>query len=304
MERLLVTGVDGCAGANLALALSDRCQVLGLHTRQAVACDALETITCDLTNSQHLEQVIGEWRPTWLIHCGPLCASWWDATECLGADEAVIAGRLARLALEAKFRLTVLSSDCVFAGPRMFHTEESEATNASARAAHTVALERALDSRTLVVRTHVYGWGPPVARTSAAEAMAESLLGGMTVAASGLSHATPILASDLAELLWRAFELRLEGMFHMGGAERASQYRFACELAASLGVNVSQVRVEPKEPAWPDETSLNSRRARRALECPLPLLCEGLTRFAAQATNGWRGNWRLAGEHAYQQTAA
>ncbi|HEY2895233.1 MAG TPA: sugar nucleotide-binding protein [Pirellulales bacterium] len=304
MERLLVTGVDGCAGANLALALSDRCHVLGLHTRHAVACDAFETTSCDPATAQQLEGLIGEWRPTWLIHCGPLCASWWDSTECLGADEAVNAGRLAQLALEHKFRLTVLSSDSVFAGPRMFHTEESEPTNASARAAHTLALEGALDSRTLVVRTHVYGWSPTGSPVAAAEAMAESLLGGMTVSASGLSHATPILATDLAELLWRAFETRLEGLYHMGGAERTSQHRFACELAASLGVNVSQVRVEPTEPAWPDETSMNSRRARRALECPLPLLCEGITRFTAQATNGWRGNWRVAGEHAYQQAAA
>jgi dTDP-4-dehydrorhamnose reductase len=302
MERLLVTGVDSCAGANLALALGDRCHVLGLHTRHAVACDALETTRCDPADTQQLQRIVGAWRPTWLIHCGPLCASWWNSAACLGAEEAIVAGRLAQLSLEHKFRLTVLSSDSVFAGPRMFHTEETEPTNASTRAAQTLDMERALDSRALVVRTHVFGWSPAGNSAGAAEDMAESLLGGRTVAASGLRHATPILATDLAELLWRAFEMRLEGLYHIGGAERTSQHRFACELAASLGVTVSQVRVEPTAPAWPDETSLNSRRARRALECPLPLLCEGITRFTAQAINGWRG--RVAGEAAYQHQAA
>ena len=40
------------------------------------------------------------------------------------------------------------------------------------------------------------------------------------------------------------------------------------------------------------ETSLCSRRARRALELSLPLLREGLQRFSVQAENGWRDQLR------------
>jgi hypothetical protein len=54
--------------------------------------------------------------------------------------------------------------------------------------------------------------------------------------------------------------------------------------------------VVPRRPNV-DETSLNTYRARRELEVPLPLLREGLARFVEQATNGFRD--RLAGQAAF-----
>ncbi len=79
----------------------------------------------------------------------------------------------------------------------------------------------------------------------------------------------------------------------MSGAERTSPYRFARELAVACGL---EFRVQPVEcgdadsqcDGWEGETSMNSRRARRALETSMPLLREGLGRFAQQAEDGYR----------------
>ena len=43
------------------------------------------------------------------------------------------------------------------------------------------------------------------------------------------------------------------------------------------------------------ETSLNSKRVRRQLAMPTPMLREGLERFVAQAENGWRERWQTGG---------
>src|SRR5262249_41893590 len=43
VERLLITGVDGVLGGNLALKLADRTDILGLYGRQAVSCPLVRT---------------------------------------------------------------------------------------------------------------------------------------------------------------------------------------------------------------------------------------------------------------------
>jgi hypothetical protein len=76
-------------------------------------------------------------------------------------------------------------------------------------------------------------------------------------------------------------------------------------LALATGFAGRHVRVAkdvvPRRPNV-DETSLNTYRARRELESPLPLLREGLARFAEQAANGFRD--RLAGQGVLVQSQA
>jgi dTDP-4-dehydrorhamnose reductase len=195
-------------------------------------------------------------------------------------------------------RLTVISSDVVFAGPRMFHEETSVPGNASARAAQVRAMEEALaPTRALVVRTHAYGWSPIEAHAGFAQRAFEALSASNPLTADGRRHATPILATDLADLLLRAYERRLHGLYHLAGAERASPFRFISELATAFGIRFPQNHAHAMPAtidAWDDETSLTSRRARRALEMTTPMLRDGLSRFAEQHHNGWRDRCRAA----------
>ena len=242
-----------------------------------------------------------EWQPQWIVHCGPLSCSSWDSTAVSlpAAQEPQVVAQWARLASDLAARLTVISSDVVFAGPRMFHEESSPPTSPSPRAAQVRGMERALESTgALVVRTHVYGWSPLEAHAGFSERACEALSSGISWPADGRRHATPILATDLAELLLRAYEIRLQGLYHLAGAERTSPTGFVSELAATLGLQSPLIRGETPgalSTAWHDETSLNSKRARRALEMSTPMLREGLDRFAEQAHNGWRDRCRAIG---------
>ncbi len=298
MERLLVTGIDYPLGCNLALQLADRHEVLGLYTQQAVESRSFRTTRWVRGNQAALESLVREWQPQWIMHCGPLSCPSWDltASSVSGDREPQVVVEWARLAFEMAARLTVISSDLVFAGPRMFHEETSNPTSPSPRAIQVRNMERALESTgALVVRTHAYGWSPVAAHAGFAEKAFEALNSGTSWAADGRRHATPILATDLAELLLRAYETRLQGLYHLAGAERTSPSGFVSELATVVGCNwPSMCRDMPPVVAteWHDETSLNSKRARRALEMSTPMLREGLDRFSEQADNGWRDRCR------------
>lgn len=310
MDRLLVTGVDGPLGSNLALALADRWDVLGLYSHTAVEAVGLQTGRAACGDRGAMHEWLEKWRPQWILHCPALTAGNWDRVsgDLLADGSPEFVASLARLASDVQARLTVLSSDAIFAGPRMFHEETSTAFSPAPRAAQIRAMESALEhSAALVVRTHAYGWSPVPGGGGFAQVVFESLSRGISVAVHGRRHATPILATDLAELLVRAHELRLHGLYHLAGAERTSPWAFAAELAAALGVRWTgnwSASADLPSSTWHDETSLDSKRARRALEIATPMLREGLYRFAAQAHNGWRDRWQAVDHHGAERELA
>jgi len=275
VERLLVTGMDSLLGANLAVALAGQCEVLGLYEHWMVESPLVRTAAWNPADRHSIKQHLDDWQPQWILHCGPLANGSWERepSATVAEHEPLVVARLAEAASESACRLTVLSSDVVFAGPRMFHDESTTPASPSPRAARVRAMERVLEhTPALVVRTHAYGWGMRGEPSGFAEQMASRLCG--------------------------AFEIRLHGLYHLSGAERTSPYRFVTELAGALGLDMPPClasETTQEVSTWHDETSLSSKRARRMLGAVTPMLREGLDRFADQQKNGWCENWHVVG---------
>jgi dTDP-4-dehydrorhamnose reductase len=220
-------------------------------------------------------------------------SSWNADAPRLAAEPAIVAG-LAEAAADVRAFLTVISTDAVFAGPRMFHEEEFPRHGAGELADAARAVEDALAGRdALVVRTNAFGLGPQPEAAEFGEQVWQALVDCLPVKVDSDRHATPILASDLAEPLCRARERRIAGVCHINGAERTSPARFALEAAAVLGIKANLVRPMAIEAhhgphSMARETSLNTRRARRELGIALPLLREGLARLAQQHAGSHR----------------
>lgn len=296
MDRLLIVGTESLAGSNLALALEDRFEVCGVSRDAAAQLDGIDTAVVRREDLAGLSAHVERLAPQWIIHCPRTAASSWDTDPAMTAvaDESVAAVQLADWAREHAARLTTLSSDAVFAGPRMFHAEDFPATASGPWASAARRIEQALEgTAALVVRTHVYGWSPQ--EDSFAEQIWSACTDRRPLAVDGRRHATPLWIGDLAEFLVKAYRAEVEGLWHIAGAERCSPFRFACGLASAFGLTGPQAAVTSS--ADPDaldqaETSLCSRRARRELELPLPLLRDGLKRFAEQVDSGWRDRLR------------
>jgi dTDP-4-dehydrorhamnose reductase len=257
--------------------------------------------TCRRYDAADLRRQVAAVSPHWIVHCGPLARGSWDlpADSLQAEGEEALSAALAEIADRVAAALTVISTDAVFAGPRMFHDEQSSAASPApvAVAARRVEAILAGRPRVLVVRTHAYGWSPRTEEPAFAERLWQHLAEGTPCRLDPHSHATPILATDLAELLWLAYRRGIEGLCHVAGAERTSAYRFAVELAACFGLPIGPgVTADEKDGEESGgvlrETSLSTRRARRELERPMPTLREGLERFARQAKNGFRARLR------------
>jgi dTDP-4-dehydrorhamnose reductase len=311
-DDLLVVGIDTMAGSNLAAVLGNRFHVRGLHQTARYRLERCGTRPADLTDPHGLGRLVREERPHWLVYCGPLGLCSWDRPdEPVDAElETAVCRALADAADACNAQLTVLTSDAVFCGPRMFHSEKSPARSDTRRAEAVRQAEATLsDSDALVVRSHAYGWSPAGTPPGMAEQIWLELTQGESLPDLGDRHATPILASDLAEFLLLAYRRRLKGVCHITGAERTSAERFAAELAAAFNLGrgpqlPGKPRATQPECRHIDETSLNTRRARRELQRPMPVLREGLERFAAQYTSGFRAQLQACGRRADQQNHA
>lgn len=291
MDKLLVIGVDTLAGGNLAVTLADRCEVVGISQTIGFELDDCRILCGELDRADELTEIVAAEQPRCIVYCGPSCAAGWDGSRDL--EETVEARRakaVEQAAEKCGGRMVLLSTDAVFGGPRLFH-HETFPTSPIGPAAAARNVEQALTANeSLILRSHLFGWSP--GGESYAERTWTALAEGCQPIASGTSYATPILASDAAEFVWQAYRRRLSGLYHLGGAERISQWQFAAVLERSRGGSVAKSR-QPAASApnilpVGEETSLDSRRLQRALSRPLPLVNEGINRFIEQAENGYR----------------
>ncbi len=297
MQNVLVLGVDTVLGSNLALEFARWFDVFGMFTSFAVEIDGCQTEKRPDSPDELLARV-DQVAPRWVVLCGDLSQSSWLDVETPRSDVDV-AQTLLDGSRNFGYRLTVISSDAVFTGPRLFHDEDAPRLGTGVFARQACQLERMLaDTSALVVRTHAYGWSPAPDFVPGIEQLWDRLRFSTACELDTKRYATPILASDLASLLCRAMDRELAGLYHIAGAERINPYRFGVEMAAAFGLPSNRVHCRVEEcrgaaSTVPSERSLATHRARGALATPMPLVRDGLKRLAEQAEQGTPSRLRI-----------
>lgn len=312
MNTILVVGIDSVVGANLAAHFADKHSVIGLSSSGLIRIDGCDSESLGEDPARESERWLRAARPDWIVYCGPECRSGWDreTAEHMNSESVAAAGAWAAAAHAAQRPLAMISSDAVFTGPWIFHDEESLAVCRTPEATRIREAEKAVREQcpgALIVRTNAFGWS-----TDAEGGWIERLLSAIEtrrgVETDCIRHATPLLATDLAEILDRAWQEQLSGTFHIAGAERVSPSQFAQRLADQfdlpwLSVRREQSLLERPEGFGAGETSLQTKKIRKALCVAMPMLSEGLARLRAQAINGFRDRFAPAEQDALQRVA-
>lgn len=298
VKRLLIVGAETVVGANLAAEASDRYQVVALTSEPQVS-----ILGCEMLDAGHDGQSPQEWardlQPDAIVHCGPASQSAWDASTepTITNDMVCEAGKWAAAARSVESHFTHLSSDAVFSGPWMFHDEESQAFCPSAGARVIRQTEKNVTEQcpnSLIIRSNAYGWSPTGGKCGWIDQILLDLDRRSLQQYDFLRHGTPILATDLADILLRAIEENLSGLHHVAGAERVNPLQFATRLADHFELPWLAVRraeeclEEPIVGFGASETSLQTKKIRKALCVAMPMLSEGLTRLREQQQNGYR----------------
>jgi dTDP-4-dehydrorhamnose reductase len=312
--RVYLTGATGFVGSNLARVLAEQhgaelfCPVRSTEPPTGAP---YEWGWIDLTDHGAARRSVADVGPELIVH-GAILNDFgrlykhrreaWDAY--VGVTRS-----LAEAANAAGARLILISTDWVFDGIDGGYAEEDPPNPVNLygflkAASELVATSRA--ERASVARIGAVNgvhWARPHAprgQDAGFGYFVASLVGALRVGRPFTvwegprinSVATPTLASDAAELIWRIGERDLDGIFHCCGGEsidRVGLARRAVEAfeldATLLVVGSPDPRALPPAPI-PRDTSLIATATAAALDARLPDLDTTLARFRHQFETG------------------
>lgn len=313
MDTILVVGAESVVGANLAARLSESNRVVALSPAPRIAIAGCEVIDCSSDDPEAARSRMASVRPSRIVLCDDGARSTWQHDDRLvPVPTAINTARMwARVAVEFDSRLTLISSDSVFTGPWMFHTEESDGICPSDPAGILRRIEQdtwQICPEALIVRTHAFGWAPESIGPGWIERTLDALESGAAGPYDYLRHATPMLATDLADVLVRAWEADLVGEFHIAGAERINPGRFVERLADEFQLpgprnQPSEVLEELPTGFGRGECSLHTGKIRRALGVAMPTISEGLARLREQFEDGYRDQLSIPARPVHEKVA-
>lgn len=300
MKRLLVTGVSGLLGLNLAYLASDRFQVIGVlrGDRTIVAPERVpfETVTADLSQYGQIARVLDMTQPDVVVHCAAMT----DVDRCERYPEEAyhantrMPGLLARATAQSGVKLVHISTDAIFDGMRGDYAEEDEPHPINTYARTKLEAERTVaeaDPDSIIARVNFYGWSWQ-GRRSLSEYFFNNLTQGIPVFGFSDLIFCPLLVNDLVEVLLRMMAQNLKGIYHVVSSECLSKYEFGRILAHSFGFDENMVSPGSykdsamKAPRSPLLT-LRSEKLARALGEPLPAQQPAMDRYAALYRQGY-----------------
>ena len=263
----MLTGATGFIGARLRLGLAHDWRLIatGRHAGDP------GTVAIDLTNPSSLGRVIDAVAPATVVHTAAIA----DPDLCerepeLAARVNVEAVKtLAGLCSKAKVRLLHFSTDLVFDGAKAWYGEDDAIRPLSTYGrtkAHSEEAVLSLCPGSVVLRvSNCYGRRLG-AKTCFLDHLQASLAAGQQVPGFIDQWRTPTAGDQLPEVV-HSLLMRpdIRGVFHWGGADRATRYQAAQTFCRVMGYDARLVRpTRTAERSFlaprPRDTSLDSSR--------------------------------------------
>lgn len=295
MRRVLITGASGLLGANLVLDAADRWETTAVAHAHRVEWTGVRSFQADLAEPGAAHEIVSRVRPDGVIHC----AAATDVDGCEADPEAAfrlnreMAGLVAEAASHVGARMAHISTDAVFDGMAGGYREDDPANPINIYGRSKLEGERAVGAacpEALIIRTNIFGWNAREKR-SLAEWFLDHLEAPRRCPGFTDIWVSPILVSDLGQLIFRMLEDGLQGVYHVGGADCLCKYEFGVRIAETFGLDAGLI-----DPVEADSGRLRAPRPRRLclsgekieadLRIRLPSLRQGLERFKAQRESG------------------
>lgn len=269
---LLLTGATGYIGRRLAPAFQGAWRVFRA-SRTAAGEGALDL---DLADSGSIRRAFDAAAPRVVIHAGgesdpDACERDPERARRVNVDAVKT---LALLCGASGARLIHFSTDLVFDGERGWYNEDDAPRPLGAYARGKVESEEAALSRApgaCVLRVSTAYGRPMGGRPGFVDVMRAKLSRGEPVSAFTDQWRTSTAADQLPEVISRLLaDPDLEGVFHWGGAERATRFETAALFARVMGFDENLIRparaVDMSFPSpRPRDSSLDSSRLAAAI---------------------------------------
>ncbi len=287
-QRILITGISGLLGSNLAYCLKDRYDILGFYHSHPFKMLGIETRCADLRYSFHPEAFIKAFNPDIVIHCAAqanvdVC----EQQQDLAWDSNVKSTQnLLSICEGLPIKFIYISTDLVYDGERGNYSEQDAVGPLNYYAVSKIEGEKLALQRpgSLVLRTNFFGWNV-TNKYSLAEWVVKELSMGNRIKGFADSHFSSIYTFDLANLIDQIIRKDLSGLYNCGCSTSLSKYEFLKQVAKAAGLDEALI-----EPISVDEANLKAKRSKnismnvdklsRDLGSPIVTLPQSIENFA------------------------
>ncbi|MCB1757299.1 MAG: SDR family oxidoreductase [Gammaproteobacteria bacterium] len=236
--KLLITGVSGFLGWNLATLARDDWQVTGLYHSRPIEIDGVDTFPCDLGDQQSLTDLFEKIRPDALIHLAAIsspnvCEENPQRSRQINVRASEI---LASLCKRHQVAMVFTSSSQVYSGDHPPYTERSPTHPLNAYGQQKLDAEQAIRSAcptATICRVPLMYGAAPEGATSSLYPVLHALRSGQPgklftdeIRSALGAHSA---SEGLLNMLTRPGELYL-----LAGEESLSRYAFGLRVAAFL----------------------------------------------------------------------
>jgi dTDP-4-dehydrorhamnose reductase len=284
--RVFLTGASGFVGSHLA-------RVFAGHGAEVVAPSHAEL---DVADRAATLRAVDAAEPDAIVHAAILNDPAAMAADKARAWDAYVGATRNVVDAAAGAHVVLVSTDWVFDGTQGpaaesappnpvnqygFLKAASELVVTERAARGTVARIAGVQGASRAPRGQDHGFGYLVASVVAALRAGEPYTVWESPGINTL--ATPTLATDAGELIWRALEREATGVLHCCGGEHADRVSLARRAAVAFGLDPALVRTgpppEPPAGAIPYDTRLDAAATAARLDVELPDLDTQLARL-------------------------
>jgi UDP-4-amino-4,6-dideoxy-N-acetyl-beta-L-altrosamine transaminase/dTDP-4-dehydrorhamnose reductase len=244
-QNLLITGVSGLLGNNLAYYFARKFNVLGLYKDHPVIVPGTRTEGCDLLDEESLRRIVEGFHPAVVIHCASLASV--DQCERDPRESHrlnVVCTQNVGDALDGiDARLIYISTDSVYEGTKGGYSEEDAIRPLNVYGQTKWEGEKAVLQRRdgLVLRTNLFGWNIQD-KKSLGEWILDELLAGREVGGFHDAMFSTIYTMELARVIDMAIQKKLFGLYNCGSSDACSKFEFACKIAERFGFERSLIK--------------------------------------------------------------
>jgi dTDP-4-dehydrorhamnose reductase len=274
VNRILIVGIDTDAGRSLAEKISGTCELEGLWFSTPTIVSGCAAARVNKTSlNEHVADA------TTVIFCGAASQSSWNRNFGTFRPEEKWLTPCVLAAKTSGTRLVFVSSDAVFAGPWVFHDDDSVAHAEDAVAQQLRGFESQVQQLkdSLIVRTNLVDSEGVVQRA------VRAVENGRTVSVDATTYATPVVPDEFTSSLVECLKAKMTGYVNIAGAERTSPFHLVTLLATNLECDARRV-VAKFNADQPVERSLRCLRLRTELNQRSSLLKDTLEQLADTVT--------------------
>jgi UDP-4-amino-4,6-dideoxy-N-acetyl-beta-L-altrosamine transaminase/dTDP-4-dehydrorhamnose reductase len=243
-KKMLITGISGLLGNNLAYYFKDKYDILGLYSSHLVQVKGVKVKKVDILSKNSLRKIISDFRPDIVIHCASLtnvdfCEVNKGLTKKINVDgtKNVVNG-----INDDKAKLIYISTDSVYDGEKGNFVEDGKINpkNYYGVSKYQGELEVSQRKNSLILRTNIFGWNIQN-KFSIGEWIINQLASKHRIKGFKDAIFSSIYTFELAKIIDLTIKKDLRGLYNCASRDSLSKFQFAKELARRFNLDTSLI---------------------------------------------------------------